>query len=454
MFERVLRKFLVVFLEKNGLLPERQHGFRVFRSTLTQLLSHVDKVLEDMEDGKGVDVIYTDFSKAFDTVETGVLLHELRECGVGGQVGRWLASFLDPSTRQQAVAVDGRVSSLSPVISGVPQGTVLGPILFLIHIRNIARGLSGSTSATSFADDTRVQKGITSIDDCEALQQDLQHIYQWADHVNMKFNSDKFECLRYWSDPSKAPDYHYLAPDKQEIKVKSELRDLGVQLSSSLSFKVHIEHTITAASRLVGWGLRSFWGRGRKVMLTLLKSLVQPKLDYCSQLWSPSDQSSINKLESIQRNLVSHIRDTKLSSLNYWEKLKELRIYSQERRRERYIIIFLWKISQGMVSGYDLEFTLDGTRRGRFIIPKSIVKSAPASVRNARERSLAVKGARIFNLLPESLRGLNSGHVEYFKNHLDVFLENIPDQPTVPGLGRGAESNSLIHQLPLFYSLT
>ena len=270
----------------------------------------------------------------------------------------------------------------------------------------------------------------------------------------MKFNSDKFECLRYWSDPSKTPDYHYLAPDKQEIKVKSELRDLGVQLSSSLSFKVHIEQTITAASRLVGWGLRTFWGRGRKVMLTLLKSLVQPKLDYCSQLWSPSDQSSINKLESIHRNLVSHIRDAKLSSLNYWEKLKELRIHFQERRRERYIIIFLWKISQGMVSGYDLEFTLDGTRRGRFIVPKSIVKSAPASVRNARERSLAVKGARIFNLLPESLRGLNSGHVDYFKNHLDVFLENIPDQPTVPGLGRGAESNSLIHQLPLFYSLT
>ena len=85
-----------------------------------------------MEAGKGVDVIYTDFSKAFDTVETGVLLHELRECGVKGKLGCWLASFLDPSSRQQAVAVDGRVSSLSPVISGVTQGAVLGPALFLI----------------------------------------------------------------------------------------------------------------------------------------------------------------------------------------------------------------------------------------------------------------------------------------------------------------------------------
>ena len=91
-------------------------------------------------------------------------------------------------------------------------------------------------------------------------------------------------------------------------------------------------------------------------MITLLKSLVQPKLDYCSQLWSPSDQLSINKLESVQHNLVDRIRDYRLAGLSYWEKLQELRLYSQERRRERYQVIFLWKISQGMVSGFDVEF--------------------------------------------------------------------------------------------------
>ena len=80
-------------------------------------------------------------------------------------------------------------------------------------------------------------------------------------------------------------------------------------------------------------------------MITLLKSLVQPKLDYCSQLWSPSDQLSINKLESVQHNLVDRIRDYRLAGLSYWEKLQELRLYSQERRRERYQVIFLWKIS-------------------------------------------------------------------------------------------------------------
>ena len=312
----------------------------------------------------------------------------------------------------------------------------------------------GSKKLYPTLDDTMVQRGVSSTTDCLALQADLQLIYSWAEQVNMRFNSDKFECLRYCSDPANVPAHQYLAPDKKEIEVKSDLRDLGVQLSNDLSFSVHIANTVTAASKLVGWGLRTFCGRGRRVMLTLLKSLVQPKLDYCSQLWSPSDQASINGLEAVQKHMVNRIRDSKLDNLDYWEKLQELRLYSQERRRERYMVIFLWKISQGLVSGYDVEFSSDGSRRGRIIVPKTIVRSAPSIVKKARERSLGVRGAQIFNLFPANIREMNTEHVDTFKNHLDVFLSSIPDQPTVTGLGRGAETNSLLHQLPLFYNLT
>ena len=213
---------------------------------------------------------------------TGVLLHELKSCGISGRMGCWLASFLDSEKRKQAVVVDGRVSPLVSVISGVPQGTVLGPVLFLVHIRNIASSLSKSTN--SFADDTRVQRGVMSHNDCADLQYDLNHIYEWAKTVNMRFNSEKFECLRFWADPEKVPSFQYLAPDNSPIAVKSDLRDLGIRISSNLSFTTHIENTIQAGSKLVGWGLRTFRGRGRSVMLTLLKSLIQPKLDYCSQL--------------------------------------------------------------------------------------------------------------------------------------------------------------------------
>ena len=103
---------------------------------------------------------------------------------------------------------------------------------------------------------------------------------------------------------------------------------------------------------------------------------------------APSDQTSINKIEAVQRSLVNQVRDHKLVVLNYWKKLNELGVYSEERRRERYIIIFLWKISQGMVSGYSVEFAHG--RNGRTIVPRPYVRTAPTSVRNARERSLGV----------------------------------------------------------------
>ena len=132
-------------------------------------------------------------------------------------------------------------------------------------------------------------------------------------------------------------------------------------------------------------------------MLTILKSLVQPKLDYCSQLWSPGDQASINKLEAVQYHLVNRIKDRGLDSLNYWEKLRELKLYSQERRRERYQMMFIWKISQGLVSGYDVNFTSGGIRRGRMAIPKQVDRKSPSAVKKARENSLGVKGALLFN---------------------------------------------------------
>ena len=259
----------------SNLLPDGQHVFHALRSTLTQLISYWDTILGELEDGNGVDIIYTDFDK----VETGVLLHKLKDCGISRRVGSWIAAYLDPSTRQQAFVVDGRVSSLTPVISGVQQGTVLGLILFLIHIRDIDDGLSSITTTSSFDDDTRVQRGIHSHDDCSTLQADFGVIYNKAKNVNMHFNGDKFEWLRIRPNQSISQDHDYLGPDGEIIEVKDNLKDLGVYLSSDLSFKLQVEKVVTSASKLAGWGLRTFRRRSLVTMRMIWKSLVQPKLD-------------------------------------------------------------------------------------------------------------------------------------------------------------------------------
>jgi ribonuclease P/MRP protein subunit RPP40 len=261
------------------------------------------------------------------------------------------------------VAVDGHISDLSPVISGVPQGSVLGPILFLLHIADIARDVSPGTMTSSYVDDTRANRCITNPDtDCQILQDDLEGIYHWAEDVNMVFNSDKFECLRFWPGKSSKPDNQYLSPDNTPIEEKLHLRDLGVEISSDLSFSMHIENTISASTRLVGWVLRTFRRRSKHVMMTIWKSLIQSKLDYCSQLWCPTDQSSIGRIESVARHFTSQISG--LSELGYWERLQVLRLYSQERRRERYRIIFIWKVLQGLVLGYPIT-SHQNPRRGR-----------------------------------------------------------------------------------------
>ena len=293
-------------------------------------MSHWDNILDGLEQGGGVDCVYLDFSKAFDKVETGVLLHKLRSGKILGKMGCWLAAFLDSSKRQQAVAVEGNISPLSPVISGVPQGTVLGPILFLLHIADIAREVSPDTTTSSYVDDTRVNRHISNpASDCQTLQEDLQGIYNWASDVNMIFNSDKFECLRFWPGTTSKPDNQYKSPDDTIIDEKQHLRDLGVEISSDLTFSIHIENTVTAANRLVGWALRTFRRRSKLVMMTIWKSLIQSKLDYCSQLWSPTDQAAISKLESIARHFTAQIAG--VQDLDYWDRLKTLKLYSQER---------------------------------------------------------------------------------------------------------------------------
>lgn len=445
-FEKVLRKYIVSYLEENELLNNSQHGFRSGRSCLSQLIAHMDNILEGLERGDNVDVIYLDFAKAFDKVDIAVTLNKLQSLGISGGVLKWMKSFL--VERKQYVTVDGNRSSLCDVRSGVPQGSVLGPLLFLVLIGDIDSNVSGSF-VSSFADDTRIGRSIKTESDVISLQADLDSIYWWVVENNMQLNSDKFECMRYGKNKDIARDTEYYSDCGSVIMVKENVKDLGITLSNDASYAKHIEGVIQNGKSISGWVFRVFKTRQLLPMISLYKSMVRSKLEYCSQLWCPTKKGQIQSLEMVQRNFLRKI--VCIRHLSYWEQLKKLNLYSLERRRERYTIIYVWKILEGLVPNLDdsserrLE-THTHSRRGRLCKVPSLTSGAPSSVQSLIDGSFAVRGPRLFNALPTEVRNTASKSVEGFKNILDRFLKSVPDEPHIQGYTaqRRAESNSIL----------
>ena len=183
-FERIIRKHLVKYLEENNLLCRNQHGFRSGKSCLSQLLSHIDSILTNGLEGLDTDVIYLDFAKAFDKVDHEILLRKLFNAGIQGPMLVWLKSFLEE--RYQTVHLNGFKSYRSLVKSGVPQGTVLGPILFLIYINDMDCCLKHSF-CSMFADDSLIIHKISGVCDTRLLQEDILNVTKWASQNNMEF---------------------------------------------------------------------------------------------------------------------------------------------------------------------------------------------------------------------------------------------------------------------------
>ncbi len=445
-FEKVLRKHLVCFLEENNLLNPSQHGFRSGRSCLSQLITHFDEILRYLEEGHNVDVLYLDFAKAFDKVDFLITLRKMKKLGITGRVGRWIHSFL--TGRTQTVSVKGRKSTPSIVESGVPQGSVLGPLLFLILIGDIDHAVA-SSFVSSFADDTRIGRVITSKEDADKLQADLESVYQWAIQNNMQFNCDKFECIRYGHDKDLQESTSYLSNTGTRIAENEHVRDLGVTISCDGTFKKHITNTIDSANNLCGWILRTFKTRQATPMLTLWKSMVLSKLDYCSQLWSPISKGDIQALESVQRSFIRKIEG--VQHLGYWDQLKKLKLYSLQRRRERYMIIYVWRVLEGQVPNIgsaadDGLRSTDHIRRGRMCVVQPVSNRSTSAVKQQRYASLRIHGARLFNSLPSHIRNLTNCTVDVLKKVLDRHLTSIPDEPQIQSYTaqRRADSNSLL----------
>ena len=444
-FEKVIVRKLVEYIDEAGLFNKHQHGFRRGRSCLSQLLEHYQLILQGLEMGHGVAVVYLDFCKAFDKVDHKIVLEKLMALGISGNLFKWIGNFL--IGRQHVVSVDGVRSEIGSVYSGVPQGSVLGPLLFLIVISDIDYNLT-SAHASSFADDTRVVMKIESEEDEAEMQRELEKIYEWAEQNAMVFNDAKFEHLDYRAHSRSEESRQFITRDGTLIKKPDEVKDLGVLMSREATFTNHIAKMIIKGKRQAGWILRTFKCRDHISMLTLYKATVLPLLEYCSQLWCPIKIGQIRKIEAVQRNFTSRVNG--MTDLSYWERLRRLNMYSLERRRDRYTILYTYKVILGITPNFEDDslkiVTRINDRRGLLCQVPPICTSATARMKTLVEQSFAVRGPRLFNCIPQDVRNINKSY-ESFKRGLDNFLAQVPDLPSLPNYPQPASSNSLVDQL-------
>ena len=442
-FERIIKKEIVKHLETNEIINENQHGFRSKRSTTTQLLEHFDSIMSSLCEGFNVDVIYLDFAKAFDKVDHGILLQKMHNIGIRGKIFRWIREFL--KERTQSVIVKGNCSEPVKVISGVPQGTVLGPILFIIMANDLNNNCH-HTCTSYFADDTRVVAKIEDEQNVENVQIDLNNIYDWALNNNMMFNETKFEMLRYGKNSEIIDNTSYLSSSGIEIKEKTDLRDLGVRMQNDASFEEHIARVEASGRKWCSWVLRTFKSREKDVMLTLWKQLILPRLEYCSPLWLPHKRKDLERLEGIQRSFTSKIHI--VSEKDYHTRLTELDMYSIQRRFERFTIICVWKILQGLTVNVNDNIKASFNERTglkcQIKIPK--LKGGKANQTKYYE-SFSVRGPRLFNCMPSVIRDFAGRSVVKFKTILDKYLRLIDDKPLLAGYPNTGE-NSLLNRSP------
>ena len=454
-FEKIVREAIVNHLINNNLLPSNQHGFIQGRSTTSQLINQTESILKILEEGKEVDTIYLDFAKAFDKVDHYILCNKLKEKRIGGRVGAWLYNFLSNRTLQ--VSANGALSKPAAVLSGVPQGTVLGPILFIIMISDIGRDLQ-SSFISLFADDSRISAITDSQERRDTFQNELNNsIYPWAQLNKAVFNGDKFEHIHFGKNHRDSATY--FDPTGNPITRKSEVRDLGVTISDDLTWSSHIDKTIAKCRKQIAWILRIFSKRDIQTMRSLWISLIRPSIDYCSPIWSPhpTNYGQIDRLEQVLRNFTKKVEN--LQDLPYRERLKEMKLHSIQRRHERYKILYIYKIKEGLVpnlpshplSQKDLSFKFQPNPRTgtKCFLREPKLHHNPVVI--ARMSSFALTASSLWNRLPACVSNITNQPIHIFKKILDSMLDLIPDDPRCDASGlyrdpnTGRYTNSIYH---------
>ncbi|EFA11850.1 hypothetical protein TcasGA2_TC005090 [Tribolium castaneum] len=394
-----LRQHLLTY----NIIPPPQHGFIKGRSITTNMLACFNEWSRAFDNGENVDVIYFDFSKAFDRLRRKRLLLKLQHYGIGGNLLQWIDSFL--SYRFFTVKI-GKASSMPmSVRSGVPQGSVLGPLLFITYCADLSRVITSPWSL--YADDIKIYSG-----DSLALSHDINDsIYSWSKTWLMPLNFDKSVVLHIGR---KNPRYLYQLHGSTLVKVKSHV-DLGLEISSDLSWTRHINRVVKKANTATFIFRKAFQGTQAAAVIKLCKAFIRPMLEFGNAVWHPTLVRDSNLLESIQSR-ITRIPFGRIRPC-YPERLKVLHLTTLEDRRVRGDLITTFKALTDADPSIRNLFVLHGQDRTRGHQLKLRGESFKTT---ARQYFLPLRVFHKWNSLPDKL--LDCTSVLQFKINLDKYL--------------------------------
>lgn len=328
LFESIVTDYLFFNMKNN--ITVAQHGFYRGRSTVTNLVEFKRKVIDILENSKQVDVVYTDFSKAFDSIQHPIILKKLSRFGFSDRLISWIGSYL--RDRIQYVKINGIISREINVLSGVPQGSHLGPLLFIAFINDLLDILEHSMGIL-YADDLKIFREVNNFMDVLKLQSDLNRLYDWC-HTNLlKLNIKKCAVMSI-SRKQNLISFNYVI-NHQMLNRVSEMKDLGVTFDSKLNFISHINKIIAKSSSMLGFVKRfSKDFKNKETILKLYTSLVRPYLEYAAMVWAPNYAVHVNRIEQIQKRFSRYyylkfrifVYDV---NLEYWENMQNMVGYLQ-----------------------------------------------------------------------------------------------------------------------------
>ena len=415
--ESIIRDGVIEHMKSNNLFSPKQFGFIQERSTVLQLLHVLNIWCEVLDQGGVLDAIYCDFMKAFDKVPHKRLVYKTGKYGIKGNVLGWISSFLN--NRTQCVVHNGCASSSHPVTSGIPQGSVLGPILFVLYINDLPDVVDKDSFAFLFADDTKLFRIIKKLIDNHVLQGDIIKLVEWSDKWLLKFHPDKCKQIGIGIN-RKVNEMHQYTMDGHELETSTCEKDIGVYVDSSLKFDIHVSNAVSKATRVLAVTRRTFDHIDATSFKYIFKGLVRPHLEYAAPVWSPHHDYLKERLENVQRRATKMVPG--LSKLSYPERLRALKIPTLAYRRTRGDMIQVFKILNGKYDdSLPQMFTLSHNKE-RGLDRHSLDLFLHGSKRDIGKYSFTSRVHRLWNSLPEGV--VTAKDVWAFETGLDKHWGN------------------------------